>query len=48
MESEGDAFDTFFQGVIGGASGSQDSALPQKNTRPPRVPGVKGKSQDTS
>lgn len=32
---------------MGGASGSQDSALPQKNTRPPRAPGVKGKSQST-
>lgn len=48
IESVGDAFNTFFQGVIGGAFGSQDSALPQTNTRPPYVPRVKGKSHSTS
>ncbi|KAH9735062.1 Endonuclease [Citrus sinensis] len=48
MESAGDAFDAFFQAVVGGASGSQDSAVPPKGSRPPRVPGPKGKSQGTS
>ena len=48
MESTGDAFDAFFQAVVGGASGSQDSAIPQKGSRPPRVPRPKGKSQGTS
>ena len=48
MESAGDAFDAFFQAVVGGASGSQDSAVPQKSSRPPRAPGLKGKSQGTS
>ena len=33
---------------MGGASGSQDSAVPQKSSRPPRAPGLKGKSQGTS
>ena len=48
IESAGDAFDAFFQGVVGGTSGSQDSALSQKNTLPPRPLVVKGKSQGTS
>ena len=48
MESTGDAFDAFFQVVVGGASGFQDSAVPQKGSRPPRIPGPKGKSQGTS
>ncbi|XP_052299231.1 uncharacterized protein LOC102623630 [Citrus sinensis] len=48
MESTGDAFDAFFQAVVGGASGSQDSAVPPKGSRPPRAPGPKGKSQGTS
>ena len=48
MESVGDAFDACFQVVVGGASRSQDSALPQKNIRPPRAPRLKGKSQGTS
>ena len=44
MESTGDTFDVFFsQAVMGGASESQDSAVPQKNFRPPRAPGTKGK-----
>ena len=47
MESAGDVFDAFFQVVVGGAFGSQDSTLPQKNTRPPRALGGKGKSQGT-
>ena len=45
MESTGDAFDAFFQAVVGGASGSQDSAVPPKGSR---APGPKGKSQGTS
>ncbi|XP_052294241.1 uncharacterized protein LOC127901283 [Citrus sinensis] len=48
MKSAGDVFDAFFQAVVGGASGSQDSAVPQKGSRPPRIPGPKGKSQGTS
>ena len=48
MESVGDAFDTFFQAVVGGASGSHDSAVPQKSFWPPRAPRLKGKSQGTS
>ena len=48
MESAGDAFDAFFQAVVGGASGSQGSAVPPKGSRPPRAPGPKGKSQGTS
>ena len=48
MESAGDDFDAFFQAVVGGASRSQDSAVPQKRSRPPRAPGLKEKSQGTS
>lgn len=48
MKSAGDAFDAFFQAAVGGASESQDSAVPPKGSRPPRVPGAKGKSQGTS
>ena len=48
IESASDAFDAFFQVVVGRASGSQDSALPQKNTQPPRALGLKGKSHGTS
>ena len=35
MESAGDAFDAFFQAIMGGVSGSQDSAVPHKGSRPP-------------
>lgn len=48
MELAGNAFDAFFQGVVSGVSGSQDSALPQKNTLSPGALVVKGKSQGTS
>ena len=48
MKSAGGAFDSFFQAVVGGDSGSQDSAVPQKGSRPPRILGPKGKSQGTS
>ena len=48
MESAGDAFDVFFQAVMGDASGSQYSTVPQKSSRPPRASGLKGKSHDTS
>lgn len=44
----GNTFDAFFQAVVGGASGSQDSAVPQKSFRSPRAPRPKGKSQGTS
>ena len=33
---------------MGGASGSHDSAVPQKSFWPPRAPRLKGKSQGTS
>ena len=48
MESAGDVFYPFFQAVVSGASGSQDSVVPQKGSRPPWIPGAKGKSQGTS
>ena len=48
MKSAGDAFDAFFQPVVGGASRSQDLAVPPKGSRPPRAPGPKEKSQGMS
>ena len=48
MESAADAFDAFFQAIVCDAFGSQDSAILQKGSRPPRIPEPKGKSQGTS
>lgn len=48
MESTGDAFDAFFQGMGGGSFGTEDPAPVLKNTWPPRAPEVKSRSQGTS